>query len=166
MTNNKLSRPAPISSEHDVSEFSCGNPALDRWLQQHALNNQFADASRTFVVCDGRIVVAYYALASGAIARSSAPRSVQRNMPDPIPVTILGRIAVDSRYQGSGLGTELIRDAYLRCLSASEIVASKAVLVHAISAEARTWYLHEGFIESPDDPMTLCIPLASIRKSL
>ena len=87
-------------------------------------------------------------------------------MPDPIPVTILGRLAVDSRIQGDGLGSELLRDAFLRCLNAAEHVASKAIVVHAISEEARDWYKHQGFIESSHDPMTLFVPLATIRKTI
>lgn len=166
MTNAGLSAPVPITSEHDVSAFACGNEVLDRWLQRNALNNEFGDASRTYVVCEGHEVVAYYALSSGSLARSSAPKPLQRNMPDPIPVIILGRIAVDTRFQRDRVGSELLRDAFLRCLGAAEYIGSKAVMVHASSQEARSWYLRKGFLESPHDPMTLCLPMATIRKTI
>jgi GNAT superfamily N-acetyltransferase len=166
MTNARFDKPVPISKDHDIAAFSCGVPSLDHWLQRNALNNERTDASRTYVVCEGHAVVAFYALSSGSIARELAPKPLQRNSPDPIPVTILGRIAVDTRFQGLGYGSDLLREALLRCLAAAEQIGSKAVLVNAISEAARSWYLDWGFLESTHDPMTLCLPMTTIRKTL
>jgi GNAT superfamily N-acetyltransferase len=110
-------------------------------------------------------VVGYYCLATGAIVRAEAPKSLQRNMPDPIPIIVLGRLAVDQRYQGHGFGKALLRDAILRVIQAADIVGVKAILAHAISEEARRFYIAHGFLESPLDPMTLCLPVGTAREA-
>jgi len=112
------------------------------------------------------VVVAYYALAAGSIDRASVPKSLKRNMPDPLPVIILGRLAVDSRYQDRGLGSGLLRDAMIRVALISRTIGIKALLVHAISEDARQWYSKRWFLESPLEPMTLLLPIAQIRKAL
>lgn len=132
---------------------------LDDWLKRRARSNQVSGASRTFVVCDDSRVVAYYALASGAVSLSEAPNRFRRNMPDPIPVAILGRLAIDQAYQGKGLGRALVRDAGLRLLNAAEILGIRGMLVHAISDDARAFYLALGFEQSSLDPMTLMVML-------
>ena len=129
----KLSPPAPLSAEHDVSAFACGHLSLDDWLKRRALANLKAGASRTYVVVEDRRVVAYYALASGALACAAATGKLRRNMPDPIPMAILGRLAIDSAFQGKGLGRALFRDAALRVLSAADLIGIRGLLVHAIS---------------------------------
>ena len=162
-----LSPPTPLTPGHQLAAFDCGNEVLTDWLRRRALANQVSHASRTFVVCHGdEEVVGYYSLASGAIARQSAPGAVRRNMPEPIPVIVLGRLAVDVRYQGAGLGGVLLRDAMLRILTVSREVAVKALIVHAISDDARKFYRRYDFIESPTDPMTLLLPLATIATAL
>ena len=123
-------------------------------------------ASRTYVVCIDNTVVGFDCLATGAVVRDDAPKPMQRNMPDPIPVMVLGRLAVDRRYQGQGIGKALLRDAMLRVLQAAEIVGVKAILVHAPSDEAKRFYLAHGFLESPMAPMTLCFALETIRRAL
>ena len=158
--------PQRLASEHDVSEFDCGVRELDDWLKRRALQNESSRASRTYVVIAGGRVVGYYALAAGAIAQAAATGRVRRNMPEPIPVMVLGRLAVDRAYQGSGLGSALLKDALLRTLGAAEVAGIRAVLLHAISEEAKRFYSKHGFAESPLDPMTMMISLADVEKAL
>src|ERR1700731_3342070 len=115
----RLSAPEKLRADHDLSGFDCGEPSLDDWLRRRALNNEASGASRTYVVCAGRKVVGYYTLAAGAIAHTHAPGRIRRNMPNPIPVVILGRLAVDKTSHGKGVGTGLLRDAVLRTLQAA-----------------------------------------------
>lgn len=161
-----LTLPAPISAEHDVSAFSCGEHGLDEWLRRRALKNQVAGASRTFVVCDGTQVVAYYALATGALAVSDATGKFRRNMPDPIPVVVLARLAVDKGRQGQGLGNALFRDGALRVLAAADAIGIRGLVVHAISDEAVAFYVALGLVPSPGEPRTLMITLDELRASL
>jgi GNAT superfamily N-acetyltransferase len=161
-----VSAPHPLTSAHDVSAFDCAVPELNDWLRRRALQNDAARASRTFVVTgDGR-VVGYYALATGAVAHAMATGRVRRNMPEPIPVMVIARLAVDHAYQGTGLGSALLRDALLRTLAVSEAVGIRAVLLHAMSDEAKRFYLHHGFAESPVDPMTMMVLLADVEKAV
>jgi GNAT superfamily N-acetyltransferase len=166
VTHPGPSAPVRITPEHDTSGFDCGEPSLDEWLKKRALRNEASDASRTYVVCTEAVVVGYYTLAAGAVARDQAPSLIRRNMPDPIPVMVLGRLAVDRRYQNHGLGQALLRDAILRVLQAAGIAGVKAILVHAISDEAKRFYQSRGFLESPIEPMTLCLLLETARQAL
>lgn len=158
--------PRHLTSEHDVSEFDCGVPELDLWLKRRALQNESSRASRTFVIAEGKRVVGYYALATGAVSQAVATGRVRRNMPEPIPVMVLARLAIDRGQQRSGLGSALLRDALLRTLAAAEVAGIRAVLLHAISEEAKRFYLHHGFAESPVEPMTMMVTLADIEKAL
>lgn len=162
----ELRAPEHLMAAHDVSAFDSGVPDLDDWLRKRALANEDSGASRTYVVCAGGRVVGYYALASGGVAQAQAPGRVRRNMPDPVPVMILGRLAVDRNWQGRSLGRSLLRDAVLRILQAAEIGGIRAILVHAISEEAKRFYQRYGFMESPIDPMTLMITVADAKKAL
>jgi GNAT superfamily N-acetyltransferase len=162
----EISAPEHLTPGHDVGAFDTGVPALDDWLKRRALDNERAHASRTYVVVAGGRVVGYHALASGAVALAEAPGRVRRNMPDPIPVMVMGRLAVDREHKGRGIGQGLLRDAVLRTIQAAEIAGIRAILVHAISEEARRFYLRHGFIESPVEPMTLMITLADAERSL
>jgi len=159
---SKLLAPCPITNQHDLDQFSCGVPGLDNWLKKRARLNERSHASRTYVLCDDQRVIGYYALATGSLAANAAPGKIKRNMPDPIPVMVLGRLAIDQEYQGKKLGDALLRDAILRILQAAEIAGIKAILVHAISEEARKFYLDRSFVMSPSEPMTLVLPLESI----
>ncbi|WP_395336934.1 GNAT family N-acetyltransferase [Novosphingobium sp. BL-8H] len=161
-----LTAPQPLGPHHDLSGFNSGTPSLDDWLIRRARSNQTARASRTFVVCDGERVVAYYALASGAITCNDAASRTRRNMPDPIPVVVLGRLAVTQDYQGRQLGRGLVRDAAKRVIAASDEIGIRAIVVHAISAEARSFYLALGFLPSPTNDMTLMISLDDLKASL
>jgi GNAT superfamily N-acetyltransferase len=160
------SAPQKLSPDHDLSTFDCGESALDNWLKRRALQNEESGASRTYVICLGKQVVGYYALAVGAITHAEAPGRIRRNMPDPVPLMVLGRLAVDKTLQGREIGRALLRDAVLRTLQAAEIAGIRAVLVHAISERAKQFYLKAGLLESPLDPMTLLISVAEAEKTL
>ncbi len=154
-----LSAPGLLTPESDLSGFTCGVASLDDWLKRRANANQVSGASRTYVVCEGNRVVGYYCVASGALALGEAPGFIRRNMPDPVPMAILGRLAVDQSWQGKGLGAALLRDAVGRIVGASDILGIRGLLVHAISAEAKAFYEHYGFLASPKQPMTLILSL-------
>ena len=164
--NGHLRSPEKLSPEHDLSDFNSGESALDDWLRRRAVQNESSGASRTYVVCAGKKVAGYYSLAVGAVAHTDTPGRIRRNMPDPIPVMILGRLAVDKAFQGQGVGVGLLRDAVLRTMQAAEIAGIRALLVHAISEDAKRFYAHCGFIPSPIHPMTLMITLSEAEKEL
>lgn len=157
-----LVAPALLASHHDVREFQCGVPSLDDWLIRRALANQVSVASRTYVVADtDNKVVGYYALASGALAAVDAPGRVRRNMPDPIPMAVLGRLAADQNFHGKGIGVAMLKDAVLRVKQAADVMGIRGVLVHAISDEARLFYERFGFTGTPSHPMTLVLSIKS-----
>lgn len=158
-----LSAPEPLNDQHELGAFSCGVDSLDRWLRQRAWKNQLQGASRTYVACDGRRVLAYYALASGAIATTSATGRFRRNMPDPVPVIMLGRLAVDLTCKGQGVGRSLIRDAGLRVMQAADVIGIRGLIVQALSEDARRFYESVGFESSPLDANLLMITLADLR---
>lgn len=155
-----LTAPAPLSSSHVTRDFDCGEPLLDEWIKRRALANQASGASRTFVVCDkSQQVLAYYALSAGALAHREATGGVRRNMPDPLPVLILGRLAVDRRAQGRQLGPAMLQDAVKRALAVADNAGVRALLVHALHERAKTFYEHYGFQVSPLHPLTLMLRL-------
>ena len=155
----EITAPEPITETHLIESFSCGVPVLDDRLKRRALKNEVSGASRTFVVCQDRQVVGYYTLATGSIEHRDAPGKIRRNMPNPIPVIVLGRLAVDRQWQHAGMGRGLLKDALLRSLSVSKQAGIRALLVHALSEDAKHFYARNGFLESPLDPMTLMIAL-------
>lgn len=157
-----LSAPTLLTTAHDLSTFTCGVASLDDWLQRRAQANQVSGASRTYVVTADTRVVGYYCLASGALALRDAPGPVRRNMPDPIPMAVLGRLAVDQSWHGRGVGVALLQDAVLRAAQAGGILGIRGVLVHAISDDAKAFYEHHGFLASPTQPMTLILSLQGI----
>jgi GNAT superfamily N-acetyltransferase len=161
-----LRAPELLTAEHVFSSFDCGTPSLDDWLRRRALQNQASGASRTFVVCDDDRVVGYYALAASAVAPNAATGRFRRNMPDPVPVAVLGRLAVDKSHQGKGIGRALFRDAALRVLGAAYSIGIRGMLVHAISAEAKAFYLDLGLDVSPLEPMTLMATVADLEATL
>ena len=154
----------PITANHLIESFSCGVPVLDEWLKRQVLKNEASGASRTFVICQDRQVVGYYALATGSIEHRDAPGKVRRNMPEPIPVMVLGRLAIDKQWQQAGLGRGLLKDAVLRTLSVAKQAGIRALLVHTLSQDAKGFYTGNGFIETPLDPMTLMIALQDVHR--
>ena len=166
MTAAKLSAPQPLSDQNQLADFESGEPSLDDWLKRRAARNQANGSSRTYVVCEGDAVVGYYCLAAGAIGHAEAPSTLKRNRPDPIPVLVLGRLAIHKDHHQKGIGTALLGDAIRRAIQAADIAGITALLVQAISEQARRFYLSRGFVESPIKPMTLCLMLATVRQAL
>ena len=154
-----LSAPALLTEAHELDLFQCGNTTLDEWLRRRARANQVSGASRTYVVADAMRVVGYYCLASGALDQTEAPSAIRRNMPDPIPMAVLGRLAIDSNWQAKGIGVALLQDAVARTAQAAAIMGIRGILVHAISNEAKAFYERYGFRASPNNPMTLVMSL-------
>lgn len=156
----ELLAPVPLNTEHRLSDFNCGESSLNDWLKRRALANQHNGASRTFVVTD-RLgeVYGYYALAAGAVSHNMASNSIKRNMPDPIPVMVLGRLAVDFRAQGIMLGASLLKDAVTRSMLVAQNIGVRAILVHAINDRAKQFYEHYGFKASTIDPLVLMLKL-------
>ena len=158
--------PCPISDKHNFDAFDCGETSLNNWLKRRAKGNEERGASRTYVVCDHQDnVLGYYTLASGSVMMNQAPKQLTRNMPDPIPVMLLGRLAIDLNHQGKGLGLGLLREAVSRVLQAGEIGGIRAILVHTISDKAKNFYERNGFLQCPFDPMMLMFPIKPINKN-
>ena len=161
-----LSSPKPLHDNHNLELFSSGVESLDHWLKTRALKNQLSGASKTFVSCDNQKVAAYYALASSAITVKEASSHLRRNMPDPIPVVVLGRLAIDKEHQGRGIGRALVRDAGLRIIQAADVIGIRGMVVHALSEGAKAFYQKVGFTPSPLDPMTLMVTIKELRDTL
>jgi GNAT superfamily N-acetyltransferase len=161
-----ISSPVLLSDSHEFAAFDCGVPALDDWLKRRARGNAGSGASHTYVACYGAQVVGYYALAAGAVDVTATPGRFRRNMPDPIPIIVLGRLAVDRAQTGKGLGRALFRDAGLRAVQAADIIGVRGLLVDAISDDAKAFYLALGMVVSPLSNMTLMVTLPDLRASL
>lgn len=161
-----LSAPVPLGPEHETEAFDSGVPPLDDWLRRRARRNDNEGASRSFVLCAGRRVVGYHSLAAGSVLTELATGAVRRNMPAPVPVVLLGRLAVDRGWQGRGLGADLLRDAVLRALAAGRSIGVRAILVHAISDQARAFYERHGFRASPVAPLTLMVTMREAARAL
>ena len=160
----RLSPPQPLAASHILDEFACGQASLDEWLKRRAPTNQWSGASRTFVVTDpDRRVLGYYAMAAGAVSHQTATGAVRRNIPDPVPVMVLARLAVDRRAQGLKLGGALLRDAVGRAVAVSRDVGVQAVLVHALHEHAKRFYEHYGFQASPLHSMVLMLRLKTVK---
>lgn len=154
---NTYTRPRPITPEDNLEGFSCGYPSLDDYLTERALSNHDKGGSRCYVSTrDGR-VVGYYALATGSVLHGDVSGKYRRNMPDPIPVVLLSRLAVDTKEKGNGLGSNLLKDAILRSLEVAQIAGVRAILVHAIDDEAAGFYRRHDFDPSPTDPNHLLL---------
>lgn len=161
-----LSAPQSLAAHRVLEGFSSGEPALDQWLIRRARANQVSGATRTFIACDGDRIAGYYALASGGVATVAATERFRRNMPDPVPVVVLARLAVDLSWQGKGLGRSLFHDCTSRVSQAADLLGIRGIVVHAISPQAKDFYLRLGFDPSPLDPMMLMVTLGDIRQAL
>jgi GNAT superfamily N-acetyltransferase len=157
-----LSPPELLNETHSLDSFDSGVASLDDWLRRRARANQASGASRTYVAASAGGVFGYYCLAAGAMTATDAPGGIRRNMPDPIPMAVLGRLAVDRSWQGKGLGRALLQDAVLRTAQAASIMGVRGLLVHAISESARVFYERHGFVASPANPMTLVLSLKGL----
>jgi GNAT superfamily N-acetyltransferase len=162
----EFSSPEALTAQHQTAVFDSGEPALDDWLRDRALDNLAAGASRTYAACpSGSMeVAAYYAVAMGSIAGEDVPGSMRRNMPKLIPSVVLGRLAVDRKWQGFGLGAVLLRDAVMRSVRAAGEISARLVVVHAISPAAEAFYLHHGFTRLPVETPTLALDLVKLAR--
>lgn len=161
-----LSAPELLADHHQITTFDSGVASLDEWLERRAAQNQASGATRTFVTCKEHQVVGYYALSSSAVAPAAAPGRFRRNMPDPIPVVVLARLAVAQSHQGQGLGRALFQDAARRVIYAAEAIGIRGLLVHALSEKARAFYLRLGLDPSPIERLTLMVSVADLRTAL
>ena len=157
----RITAPEPLSSSHQLAEFVSGETVLDEWLKQRGLKNQALGAARTFVVCKTgtKQVAGFYSLVTGSVNHTEATGSLRRNMPDPIPVIILARLAVDVSLHGKGVGADLLHDAVLRCYRVAENIGVRAIMVHALTEEAKGFYTHHGFTASQTHERTLFLKL-------
>jgi predicted N-acetyltransferase YhbS len=160
------SHPRPISESDDVATFDSGESSLDDYLRTRALTNHAGGASRCFVTCRDGSVVGYYALASGAVSHADLSGKFRRNMPNPVPVILLSRLAVDRKHQGCGLGENLLRDAIARSVQVAEQIGVRAILVHALHDEARRFYIRFQFEPSPTDPLHLMLLIKDAKASV
>lgn len=152
-----VTAPVLLTEQHFLEPFDCGNEVLDDWLRRRAMKNQHLNASRTFVIClEGSMrVVGYYSIATGSVSHVDLGRSLRQNMPDPVPVVLLGRLAVDVCTQGYNFGKWLLNDAVVRVSNLADQVGIKAIMVHAINEQAKTFYEYFGFVQSPVAANTL-----------
>lgn len=163
-------RPTPITADHRLDLFNCAKPSLDEWLRTRALDNE-DKASRTYVVTalTGEAagnVVAYYTLAYGSIIREEVPRNIRHGLPNPVPVMVLGRLAVDRNHNGKGIGAALLREAMQRTAEASRIAGLRALIVHAIDDGAVGFYAQYGFQLFPAGSRTLLLPIETLRAAI
>lgn len=162
-----LSAPEPLNTTHDVSEFSCGKPALDHWLKTRALSNQEKGFTVVMVVHDAGRVVGYYGLAPTAVVPTTLPRSIKTGQPpNPVPCLLLGQLATDTGCAGKGIGTSLLRHALIRCVQGARLIGGRALMVNAIDPEAASFWQRRGFLASKDDPLVLFRSIADIAASV
>lgn len=162
-----LSHPEPLTAAHDVSQFTCGKPALDHWLKARALSNQEKGFTAVIVVHEGSRVVGYYGLAPTAVVPAVLPRSIRTGQPpDPVPCLLLGQLATDLAWAGKGIGTGLLKHALERCVTASRLIGGRALLVNAVDAGAADFWRRRGFLPSKDDPLVLFRSMADIAASI
>ncbi|OAA25350.1 Acetyltransferase (GNAT) domain-containing protein [Frankia sp. EI5c] len=155
-----LTKPSALLEEHDTVAFGCGDPVLDGWLRHHAKEHQRERITNTFVVLDGTTIAGFYCLATGAVERvATHSRWRSRRPADPVALMLIGRLAVDSRYQGRGVGARLLRDATMRALTVRRMVGTPVLGAHAAAPAGRAFYRHFGFAASSVDPYLVLLPL-------
>ena len=163
-----IGKPERLDQNHDLTGFTSGYEDLDVWLHKQAPKNQKRNKARVYVVIDSDIgrVVGYYAIAMGSVQRNDAINPLKRNSPNPIPMVVLGRLAVQTEYQGLGIGAGLLKDCVLRSVDAMNSIGGAGILVHAIDDSARSFYTKFGFTESPFDSLTLMARICDIEATL
>ena len=162
-----ISGPEPLTAAHHVSDFSCGKPSLDRWLQTRALSNQEKGFTAVMVVHEGGRVIGYYGLAPTSIVPAQLPRSIRTGQPpDPVPCLLLAQLATDQSWTGKGIGTGLLKHALQRCVIASRLIGGRALMVNAVDDDAAAFWRRRGFLPSRDDPLRLFRSIADIAASL
>nr|WP_251029679.1 GNAT family N-acetyltransferase [Pseudomonas fluorescens] len=162
-----MAKPQLLTADHSLADFDCGKPALNDWLQRHALQAQSSGSARTFVVMDNQRVVGYVSLTVGQVDVLDAPERIRRGMGGyPIPVALLARLAVSRRDHGRGIGVGLLQEAILRTLIIAEQVGIRAILTHPLDEEAARFYRRFGFEASPSGDQHLLLLLKDARKLL
>ena len=163
----QFSAPELLNAGHDISDFYCGKPILDHWLRTHALSNQEKGFTAVLVVHQAMRVVGFYGIAPTAVVPSTLPRSIRTGQPpDPVPCLLLGQLATDARCVGLGIGTGLVKHALQRSVQAASLIGGRALVVHAVDADAAQFWLRRGFMPSRDDPFILYRSIAAIAVSL
>jgi GNAT superfamily N-acetyltransferase len=164
---SQFSAPVPLTAAHDLSEFNSGEPTLDIWLRQRALNNAEILATKTYVTClsNSHRVIGYYAVCMGQIFNREGTGSMRRNMPQHIPAVILGRLAVDAAWQGMGLGRALLEDVVSRSLRAAHEISARLLVVHAISPSAEAFYTRNGFTWLPVETPTYALDFVKLKRT-
>jgi GNAT superfamily N-acetyltransferase len=162
-----LYTPEPLGPQHELTDFDCGEPALNAYLTERALGDSRDDKSVTHVVCRGERVIAYYSLAAGSVEPQNATeRPAKGQGRQTIPVIVLARLAVDLTEQGHGLGEQMLLQALARAAEAASLIGARAVLVHAKDVRARAFYQRYGFEQSPTHPLHLILLMKDVRRSL
>ncbi|MEZ9921092.1 GNAT family N-acetyltransferase [Vibrio breoganii] len=163
-----IEKPRLLTVDDNTLSFSCGVESLDLWLKKQAIKSQKRGAAKTYVVMDSDAnkIVGYYAIAMGSVSRDIAFNTLSRNSPDPIPMVVLARLAVDVNYQGKSIAVGLLKDCILRSLGAMEIVGGAGILVHAIDEQAQSFYTKFGFKESHVDKLILMARICDLIQSL
>jgi len=162
-----LSVPEPLTAAHNISDFCCGKPALDRWLKARALSNQEKGFTAVLVVHDDNRVVGYYGLAPTAIVPNQLPRTIRTGQPpDPVPCLLLGQLATDEGWRGRGIGTALVKHALQRCVQAAALIGGRALVVNAVDDEAAAFWVRRGFIPAKHDPLILYRSISDIAATL
>lgn len=163
-----MTPPEPLSAAHDLSGFDCGRPSMNDWLQQRALKWQSNNGARVVVLAEASAVRAYYALSSGAVRRAEAPKAMGRSNPDPLPIILLGRMAVDQRLHGQGVARDLMLDAFDRTYAVSQQVGVVALVVHALDEDLAGFYQKFGFYRAPQtaEALTFFKPMKDIAAEI
>ena len=160
-----ITAPELLSETHDLSDFDCGRPELNDWLVKKALKSQQRNNAKVYIVTDSITtkVIGYYAIAMGSVQREGAIAALRRNSPNPIPMIVLARLAVNDSYHGKGIGVGLLKDCVKRSVYAMNVVGGAGILVHAIDDSAKGFYARFGFKESTFDSMTLMARIKDIE---
>ena len=167
--SNKLlyTPPVLLTANHNVSAFACGEPALNRFIKRYASINQANEISRTYVTMRDGYVAGYYTLAFGSVSHDEATAKIKEDLPQyPIPIILLARLAVDVREKGKGLGKSLLSNALLRTVQAADIAGLRAILIHAKTDAAKSFYEKFGFEASPNNTLHLMLGIKDIRNNL
>lgn len=151
--------------QHDRSDFQCGEESLDQWLKEKAKQSSKADTARTYVVCEGDKIIGYYCLSAFSVEATAVPAALRAGYA-PVPCILLGRLAVDNRHKGQGLGDEMMMSAFYRVSEIAETVGARALIVHALHERAASFYLRLEFVPFEEEPLTLHMPTKAIRATL
>jgi GNAT superfamily N-acetyltransferase len=150
LSSGTLGAVRALADAHNLDAFDCGVDVLDRWLRRSARVAAASGTAATYVLCRDERVVGYYALAMSAVAHERAPSRLRRGMPDPVPVVLFARLALDRPEHGRSLGGHLLVDALARCVRGGGEFGARAVVVDPLSREAGDFYRHFGFRDLDD----------------